>query len=392
MSNKRLLPLLVLMVIFSPLAIDIFLPALPIMASDLNVPLGQMQWSIGAFILSMGFGQLISGPLADRYGRRPVALGGIAIYFIASLLTIFAQNIELHLLSRLGQGLGACAIVVSAFSCVRDRFDAIRSGVMYSYLNGAICCIPALAPILGDVLTVQFGWRSTFTFITGYSLVAGFVILAGLKETRPDNTVVEAKIISLKRYLPIIKHPVFLFNSVLVTLAMAVIIAYVSSSPAWLMVHLGQTQSEFVFWFSINAALNIAACLIAPRVLLSLGARQTTGIGMISLISAGALVVLLLDWQHPLGFMLPVMFSSIGFSLLMGTCSGQALAPFAEKAGSASALLGFMQMSGAAVIVFFVQKLPLNEAEQLGLLMLTIVPVFALWTLPKVKKSLTLEV
>jgi DHA1 family bicyclomycin/chloramphenicol resistance-like MFS transporter len=379
------------MVVFSPLAIDIFLPALPIMALDLSVSLTQMQWSISAFILSMGFGQLISGPLADRYGRKPVAVVGIVIYSLSTVLTIFANSIELHLISRLAQGFGACAIVVAAFSCVRDRYDAIQSGVMYSYLNGAICCIPALAPILGDVLTVHFGWRSTFVFIAIYAVIAGTVIAFTLKETRPENTVCEHKLISLKRYIPIIKHPVFLFNSILVMLAMAIIISYVSSSPAWLMVTLGLDQKSFVFWFSINAVLNIAACLLAPKMLLKWGARTTTGVGMLSLIVAGITMVALLGWVHPLGFMLPVMLSSVGFSLLMGTCSGQALAPFGEKAGTASALLGFMQMSGAAVIVFLLQMLPLNEAEQLGLIMLTIVPVYALWKLPTIKRRICLD-
>lgn len=389
MSHKRLLPLLILMVVFSPLAIDIFLPALPVMAETLSVPLDKMQWSVGVFILSMGFGQLFSGPLADRHGRRPVALAGIAFYLLSAILTVFAQTIEWHLISRFMQGLGACAIVVAAFAIVRDRFDAIKSGVMYSYLNGAICCIPALAPILGDILTVEFGWRSTFQFIAIYAFVAGLVLLWGLPETKPASTVQKRNLLSVKPYIPIIKHPVFLFNAIVVMLAMAIIIAYVSSSPAWLMVHLGLTQSEFVFWFSINAVLNIAACLIAPKILTSFGPRTTTGLGMISLIMAGILVMLMLQWPHPLGFMLPVMFSSVGFSLLMGTCSAQALAPFGEKAGTATALLGFIQMSGAAFVVFLVQKLSLNEAEQLGLIMLSIVPLFILWLIPAAKKHLT---
>lgn len=391
MSHKRLLPLLILMVVFSPLAIDIFLPALPIMAEDLNVSLAQMQWSISAFVLSVGFGQLFSGPLADRFGRKPVAISGIVLYFFAAVLTDYATSIELHLIARLLQGIGACAIIVSAFAIVRDSFDAIKSGIMYSYLNGAICCIPALAPILGDVLTVNFGWRSTFEFIAAYAAFAGLILTFGLKETKPDNTCQAHNLVSIKRYIPIIKHPIFLFNSIVVTIGMSVIIVFVSSSPGWLIVHLGLTQQDFVFWFSCNAIVNIIACLVAPKVLLSLGARATTGLGMLALIAGGILMGSMLSWSHPLAFMLPVMFSSVGFSLLMGTCSGQALAPFGEKAGSASALLGFMQMSGAATIAFTLQQLPLNRAEQLGLVMLSITPLFVILLLPSAKKRLALS-
>ncbi|MDU0355028.1 multidrug effflux MFS transporter [Paraglaciecola aquimarina] len=391
MQSKTLLPLLILMVIFSPLAIDIFLPALPVMAKEFSVSLTQMQASITVFILSMGFGQILSGPLADRYGRRPVAIGGILIYGVAAILAAMATNVELLLLSRLAQGLGACAIVVAAFACVRDKYNALQSGAMYSYLNSAICCIPALAPLLGSLLTEKFGWRSNFEFMAIYAAVAGAIIIFSLKESRPQDTVQHKKLVTVARYFPILKHPVFIFHALLVMLAMAIILAYVSSSPAWLMARLGLSQAEFVFWFSINAALNIVACVIAPKCLTKWGARATIGAGMLMLILAGLLMLALLGVNEPLGFMLPVMISSLGFSLLMGACSGQALAPFGDKAGTASALLGFIQMSGAAVIVGLLQMLPINEAEQLTVLMLCTLPVYILWKLPVVKKRITLD-
>jgi len=391
MTNKQLLPLLILMVIFSPLAIDIFLPALPVMAAGFVVPMTQMQWSITIFILSMGFGQLISGPLADRYGRRPIAIGGIVIYGLASIISAYSDSLTFFLMSRLVQGFGACAIVVSAFASVRDKYNAIESGVMYSYLNSAICCIPALAPLLGNVLTEHFGWRSNFEFMAGYAVFAGLILFFTLKETRPEHTEQHKKLITMARFLPVIKHPVFLFNALVVMLAMAIIIAYVSSSPAWLMVRLGLDQQSFVYWFSLNAAINIVACFLAPRVLIKFGARVTIGFGMVLLIIAGLLMLVLLTWQTPSAFMIPIMISSLGFSLLMGACAGQALAPFGEKAGSASALLGFIQMSGSAVIVYLLQLLPLNEAEQLALLMLTIIPVYVIWKLPQVKAHIMLD-
>jgi DHA1 family bicyclomycin/chloramphenicol resistance-like MFS transporter len=391
MTNKQLLPLLILMVIFSPLAIDIFLPALPIMAEDFSVPMNQIQWSITIFILSMGFGQLISGPLADRYGRRPIAMGGILIYGLASIISVYSDSLTFFLLSRLVQGIGACAIVVAAFASVRDKYNAIESGVMYSYLNSAICCIPALAPLLGNVLTEHFGWRSNFEFMAGYAVIAGLILFFTLKETRPDHTIQHKKLISISNFMPVLKHPVFLFNAMVVMLAMAIIIAYVSSSPAWLMVKLGLDQQSFVYWFSLNAVINIVACFLAPRILIKWGARVTIGFGMVLLIIAGLLMSALLAWQTPVAFMLTIMISSLGLSLLMGACAGQALAPFGEKAGSASALLGFVQMSGSAVIVYLLQLLPLNEAEQLALLMLSIIPVYIVWKLPQVKAHIMLD-
>lgn len=385
MTNKQRLPLLILMVIFSPLAIDIFLPALPLMAEEFVVPMTQIQWSITIFTLSMGFGQLISGPLADRYGRRPIAIGGIVIYGIASIVSAYSDSLAFFLMSRLAQGIGACAIVVSAFASVRDQYNAIESGAMYSYLNSAICCIPALAPLLGSVLTEYLGWRSNFLFMAGYAAVAGLILFFSLKETKPVHTIQHKNLINLTPFIVVLKHPIFLFNALVVMISMAIIIAYVSSAPAWLMVKLGLNKQSFVYWFSFNGVINIVACFLAPRVLIKFGARITIGLGMVILILSGLLMLALLNWQTPAAFMLPVMISSLGFSLLMGACAGQALSPFGEKAGSASALLGFIQMSGSALIVYLIQLLPLNEAEQLVLLMLTIIPVYAIWKLPQVK-------
>jgi len=351
----------------------------------------QIQWSITAFILTMGFGQLVTGPLADRYGRRPVALGGIIIYGLSSIIAAYSDSLAFFLVSRFAQGLGACAIVVAAFAIVRDKYNAIESGVMYSYLNSAICCIPALAPLLGNVLTEYFGWRSSFEFMSVYAVLAGAILFIALKETKPEHTEQHKKLITMTRFTPVLKHPVFIFNALVVMLAMAIIIAYVSSSPAWLMVKLGLDQQRFVYWFSLNATINIIACFLAPRFLRKFGARFTIGFGMVLLIFAGILMLSLLAWHSPTAFMLPILISSLGFSLLMGACAGQALAPFGDKAGSASALLGFMQMSGAAVIVYLLQLLPINEAEQLALLMLAIIPVYIIWRLPQVKKHIMLD-
>ena len=391
MKLSNPLPLLILMVIFSPLAIDIFLPALPIMASEFSVSLTQMQWTISAFILSMGFGQLISGPLADKYGRKPVAVMGVLIYGISSLLAANADSFEFLLLARLLQGLGACAIVVAAFACVRDRYDALRSGMMYSYLNGAICCIPAMAPILGNVLTEHFGWRSNFDFMALYACIAGIIIMFSLTESRPTDTVVSKQLFSVTPYISVLKHPVFLFNSMIVMLAMSIILAYVTSSPAWLMVKLGLDRQAFVFWFGINAVLNIIGCVLAPKILVNWGARLTIGIGMITLIGAGFLMLALRDWQDAMGFMLPVMLSSLGFSMLMGACAGQALSPFGQSAGTASAMLGFIQMSGSALVIFLLQMSPLGATDQLAILMLGFIPVYALWKSAAIKKHIFAE-
>lgn len=117
------------------------------------------------------------------------------------------------LVARLLQGFGACATSVAAFSAVRDSFGPEKSGRMISYLNGAICFIPALAPLLGTWLTHHFGWRSNFSFMAGFAIVAGLLIALQFKETRPANTDVSGSAISLSRYLSVLREPTFLFHA-----------------------------------------------------------------------------------------------------------------------------------------------------------------------------------
>ncbi|WP_371185181.1 multidrug effflux MFS transporter [Thalassotalea maritima] len=382
------LPVLMLMVVFSPLAIDIFLPAMPDMANDLQTSLTTLQWSVSGFLLAMGCGQLIAGPLADKYGRKPIAMIGIVIYFIACLACVAADTVSWHLFARFVHGLGTCAIVVSAFAIVRDRFDAVQSGMMYSYLNGVICCIPALAPILGGWLAHEYGWRSTFSFMAAYAVGAGTLVALFLKETNSTKQPTQVTLFSMARYKSVITDRMFVFHALAVMLAMAVIIAYVSSSPAWLMVALQQNQDEFIFWFSLNAVVNIIACLTAPKLLTRWGVAFTLHIAFTVLMFGGILMYGLLSIKEAWAFMIPVMFSSVGFSLLMGTCAGQALAPFAEKAGTASAMLGFLQMAGSAVLVGVVQQLPLPIPAQVALLMCGFIVFMLIWLIPSMQRRL----
>ncbi|PSV19037.1 Bcr/CflA family drug resistance efflux transporter [Photobacterium leiognathi subsp. mandapamensis] len=373
-ADTRLVALMVTLVLFSPLAIDIYLPALPAMASTFQVDPTRVQDTVTWFMFSMGLGQLLAGPLADRIGRRPIALGGIVIYGFSSTMAYLAQSLDLLLLARLLQGFGACATSVAAFAAVRDSFGAEKSGRMISYLNGAICFIPALAPLLGTWLTHHFGWRSNFSFMAGFALVAGLFVVALFRETRPAHSDVSGSTISLSRYWSVLREPTFLFHASLCMLAMAVILAYVTSAPVWLMNHLGQDMNQFTMWFGINAALNIIACMIAPKFMDRFGTRRTLRTGLIVLMIAGAMMLVLSPLQQAWAFMVPIFVCSFGFAFVLGSAAGKALAPFGDRAGTAAALLGLFQMSGSGVMVSLLQRLDLSSPMLMTLQMWLLVP------------------
>lgn len=366
--SKQQMVLLTLLVLFSPLAIDIYLPALPQISQAFHVEHALAQDTITWFLFAMGVGQLFAGPLADKYGRRTVALGGISIYALSALLAWSAQSIEWMLMARLLQGLGACATSVAAFATVRDLFGPQRSGKMISYLNGAICFIPALAPILGSWLTQQFGWRANFSFMTGFALLVGLAMALRLQESNPYMGSRPA-VFKLSRYAAVLKAPTFLFHASLCLLAMAVILAYVTSAPVILMERLQLSMNEFTFWFGVNAVINIIACMTAPKVMDKLGTRWSLIIGITTLMIAGSLMLVLRNQASALAFMLPVFLSSIGFAWILGAATGKALAPFGDKAGTAAALLGLFQMSGSGLLVGTLQRIMPEPQLLIGLTM-----------------------
>ncbi|MGF1874118.1 multidrug effflux MFS transporter [Photobacterium frigidiphilum] len=380
-SATRLITLMVVLVLFSPLAIDIYLPALPAMAKEFAVDTTRVQDTVTWFMFSLGLGQLLAGPLADRFGRRPIALGGITIYALSAAMAYWAQTLDLLLVARLLQGFGACATSVAAFAAVRDSFGPERSGRMISYLNGAICFIPALAPILGSWLTHEFGWRSNFSFMAGFAIVAGSFIAISFKETRPADTNIEGSMISFERYMSVLREPVFLFHATLCMLAMAVILAYVTSAPVWLMMELGQDMGQFTIWFGINAALNILACMVAPKYMDRFGTRRTLKTGLILLIGAGAAMLVLSNIAQAWAFMLPIFICSFGFAFVLGSSAGKALAPFGDRAGTAAALLGLFQMSGAGLMVSLTQRLDFSPPILLTFQMWLVIPgLLILWS------------
>ncbi|MDM5062982.1 multidrug effflux MFS transporter [Aeromonas salmonicida] len=369
-----LILLLVLLVLFSPLAIDIYLPAIPQMAEQLGAEVTLMQGTITWFLFSMGLGQLLVGPIADRYGRKPIALGGVLLYGLSALAAGFAASLGELMLARVLQGFGACATSVAAFSVVRDSYGPKKSGQMISYLNGAICFIPALAPLLGGWLTAKAGWSANFWFMAGYAAIVGSWLLWRMPETRPGETSSSGPLISWSRYSPVLRSPSFLFNACLCMLAMAVILAYVTAAPVQLMVKLGLDMSGFSYWFTANAALNILACFLAPRFIARVGPRRTLRIGLLVITLSAMALTLVQHIDHPLAMMGPVFFSSIGFAMVLGAAAGMALAPFGHCAGTAAALLGLFQMSGSGALVGITGWLMPDPLNQLALHMWLLLP------------------
>ncbi|NMH65064.1 multidrug effflux MFS transporter [Shewanella salipaludis] len=373
--RRNLLPILMSLVLLSPLAIDIYLPSMPTMAAEFAVSASQVQSTLVLFLGAMGLGQILIGPLADRFGRRPIALFGVLLYGASSLLAAAAVEFHWLQLARVLQGLAACSTSIVVFSAVRDCYSSKEGARIYSYLNGAICVIPALAPTLGGLLALQFGWRSTFLFMSLYAVVMLLLVGYRFPETRPANTVSSGPLYRWASYKPVLLDRHFLFYALACMVAMAAILTYVSYSPLWLIGHLGLSELAFSGLFGLNAAVNIAACFTAPWVIHRLGNRPTVILALAILVSSALIQLLVQAWgpnagmAAAFGFMLPMMLLCIGFALLLGPATSMALSAFGERAGTATAMLGFIQMSGASLLTALVQQTGLTAPFAVALVM-----------------------
>lgn len=352
MSSARLLPLLVGCVMLSPLAIDIYLPSLTVMAETFDAPFSRLQFTVTLLLLSVGAGQIVVGPLADRFGRRPVLLCGVVVYMLGALVGMTATSLGPLYVSRVLQGVGACATMTVAFAVVRDRFTAEQGARLYSYLNGALCIIPALAPVVGGGLAMTFGWRSNFAFMFVFAGILGAVAVWRFAETRPATTVVEQRLYHWPRYRPVLTSTHFVYFAGLAGVIMSAILVYVSSAPVVLVERLGLSELAFSGWFGANAVVNIVAFFLAPRIIHRLGRVGTVRLGLCLIIVSGVMQALSVMYLPltTLGFMLPVGVLSVGFSLTLGAASSLALEPFRERAGTAAALLGALQLGGGSLL------------------------------------------
>jgi len=373
--RKTILPILMSMVVLSPLAIDIYLPSMPVMATEFNVSNSEIQSTLVLFLFAMGIGQILIGPLADRFGRRPIALVGISLYILSSLLAVFTTDFQLLQVARILQGIAACATSIVVFSAVRDSFNSADSAKYYSYLNGVICVVPALAPTLGGLLALQFGWRSTFMFMALFAVIVLLIVAFRLPETRPKNTENSGALYHWNRFKPVLNDRYFMFYATACMVGMASILSYVSYAPDWLIRHLGVSEMSFSALFGLNAAVNIVAAFAAPSVIKRCGNRPTVIIALLTLLTSAALQVAVQTWGPTLGmpaafaFMLPMMLLCIGFALLLGPATSMALSAFGERAGTATAMLGCIQMSGAALLTGLIQQTGLSAPYAVVFLM-----------------------
>lgn len=335
-----------------PFAIDMYLPALPEIGHSLGADVGAVQLSLTAFFLSLGLGQLLYGPVSDMVGRKPPLYFGLGLFTLASVGCALATDIHVLVALRFLQGLGAAAGGVIPRAIVRDLHTGTEAARLMSLLMLVFSVSPILAPLAGSAVIVLTGWRGVF-WVVALAAVAGMLMLRGaVAETRGAEQRVGSSLGSaLRGYGLLLRDGHYLGLVFIGATAMAGFFVYLAGSPFVLINHYGLTPTQYSLAFSLNAVAFIGAAQFTSP----LGRR----FGLVRLVkfaatASGTVMAVLLSFYLLGGDRLAVLIAlyfiaSAFMGLVIPTASVLALEEHGAIAGTASALMGTLQMLCGAV-------------------------------------------
>ncbi len=361
--------LLTMLVALGPLSTDLYLPSLPAIGQSFETDSGRVQLTLSVFLVGFAFSQLVYGPLSDRFGRRPVLLGGLALYAVASVLCMTVQTIEGLIAARFLQAVGACVGPVLGRAVARDIFPRDRVAQVLSYMAMAMALAPAVGPALGGYLQVLFGWQASFAILAVCGLLALFAVAVALPETngRKDASATRPHRI-LANYRTLAGDSVYRSHVLTHALVFCGLFAFISGSSFVLIETVGLSPDRFGIAFGVIVLGYILGSFVSARLTRRLGLERMILLGL-SVALAAALPMAVLAFAAPpnaLAVIVPVAVFMAGAGMVLPNAMAAALGPFPQMAGAASALLGFVQMSAAAGVGVLVGQLSDGSARAMA--------------------------
>jgi DHA1 family bicyclomycin/chloramphenicol resistance-like MFS transporter len=352
------------------LATNILLPSLPRMAASLHVSTAEVTASITVFLAVFAVGQLAVGPISDRYGRRIPVLAGFVVFIAGSIWCGLATDLPSLLIGRVIQAAGACSTSVLSRAIARDLFSGERLARAMALIMIAMAAAPGFSPLLGGALDHIFGWRSEFAFVGLFAAIAAVAYAAVLGETHNSTRIPLNPLAIAKTYFGLSADRRFLIPAATVALIMGGLFAMFSAAPRVLIEGLHFTPIQLGLFFAGTVMIVFAAGMLATKLAPRFGLDRSIQGGLL-LAAAGSIAILLVSVFDPrfLPFLAGMSVFLLGMGIVNPLGTAQALSPFGEKAGAASALLGFWQMMGAAIGVWLAATISHQAMFALGIVL-----------------------
>ena len=357
---RRLALILGALTAVGPLAIDMYLPALPTIGREFGADAAAVQVSLAAYFAGIAIGQAFYGPLSDAVGRKPALYFGLLIFVVSSIGCGLSDSVRTLVVFRFLQALGGCAPIVIPRAVVRDHFDQVGSIRMLSVLMLVMGLAPILAPLIGGQLLVNFGWRSVFWLLATYAVLWLVLVALFLPESLPlERRRRQPVAVVLATYLRLLLDRTYICYVLSGALIFAGLLTYVSGSP-YVFIELFHVSPErFGLYFGVNACGIMAASQTNRWLATRVEGRRI--LGVVLTVAMTASVVLLFDAYSGFGgfagILVPLFFYIACHGFVLPNTTALAMAPHGQVAGSASALLGTIQfvlasLTGSAVSAF----------------------------------------
>ncbi len=333
---------------FGPMAIDMYLPALPSIGADLHADQAAVQMTLSIFLIGYGAGQLLWGPLGDRYGRKGPAAVGVALFILASAGCALAPDIWSLTAWRFLHGVGACAAPVIARAMVRDSFDRDRGASVMSLMMLVMGVAPMLAPLAGGQVLDHVGWRGIFWCLCVFGLLAGLGLLTVKETARPVGHRSGGL---LSNYALLLLDRRFMGYALSSGFVFAGMFAYISGTPFVYIEHFGVAPEHFGFLFGINVVALMIANVVNSRLVLRFGVDRMMGWGILATAGIGAVLIVTGGFGigGVFGVAIPLFFYLGALGLVGSNGMAGSLAAFPHMAGTASSLSGALQLTIGAV-------------------------------------------
>ena len=351
-AKRPPLYMLIALTAFGPMSIDLYLPSMPDLTRVFNADISRVELTLSVFLVGFAVAQLIYGPLSDRYGRRPVLLVALAIYAVASLFCLTAQSIEMLIMGRFLQSLGACCGPVLSRAILRDSFPREQVARVMASLATVMAVAPAVAPMIGGNLHALFGWQANFVLLAVFGVLVWVLTWKMLPETnRHLNLNALSPMGLLDNYLTLLRDRTFLGYSLTVSFCFGSLFSFISGSSFVLIGILKVAPQHFGFCFAVAVLGLMSGSFLSSRIGHKIGLERMVKLGTLLALASGLLMfgLSLAGIDTVFTVVGPVVGVYIAAGMILPNSSALAIAPHARIAGSASALLGFLQMSVASL-------------------------------------------